>query len=48
MNIVMQEAKSGGAEEVIKRQNDGVHIISPVNTTLGAHLRLNPKTEVES
>jgi hypothetical protein len=36
INMVMQEAESGGAEDVIKRQN-GVHtIIYPVNTARGA------------
>ncbi|KAJ6578164.1 P-loop containing nucleoside triphosphate hydrolase protein [Mycena capillaripes] len=39
MEMVMQAADAGGAEEVIRRLTDGVQtVLTPVNTARGAHL----------
>jgi ABC-type multidrug transport system fused ATPase/permease subunit len=39
IDMVMQAAELGGAEGVIKRQNDGVDtVLHPVNTARGGHL----------
>ncbi|KAJ7872797.1 P-loop containing nucleoside triphosphate hydrolase protein [Mycena olivaceomarginata] len=39
IDMILQAAESGGADGVIKRQNDGVNtVLHPVNTARGGHL----------